>query len=89
MYNVLQKKVGSKMALLKEIRQDYEWKQYEVAKKLGLKTVATNDCHYENKEDWEAHDIHVCIATNKTLSDPHRMKMSHELGFFTPFHTLF
>ena len=56
----------------------------DVAKLTGIPLVATNDCHYEKKEDWEAHDVHVCIATNKTLNDPNRMKMSHELYFKSP-----
>ncbi len=56
----------------------------DVAKRTGIPLVATNDCHYEKKEDWEAHDVHVCIATNKTLNDPRRMKMSHELYFKSP-----
>ncbi len=64
----------------------------EIAKKLGLKTVATNDCHYEKKEDWEAHDVNLCISTGKTLMDPHRLKMTtHELYFKSPdeMHALF
>ncbi len=56
----------------------------DVAKRTGIPLVATNDCHYEKKEDWEAHDVHVCIATGKTLNDPHRLKMSHELYFKSP-----
>ena len=56
----------------------------DVAKITGIPMVATNDCHYEKKEDWEAHDVHVCISTRKTLSDPNRMKMSHELYFKSP-----
>ena len=54
----------------------------EVAKKLGLKTVATNDCHYEKPEDWEAHDINLCIGTGTTLDNPRRLKMTtHDLYF--------
>ncbi len=57
----------------------------EVAKKLGIKTVATNDCHYEKKEDWQAHDVNLCISTGKTLADPQRLKMTtHELYFKSP-----
>lgn len=56
----------------------------EVSKRTGIPVVATNDCHYEKKEDWEAHDVHVCLATNKTLNDPGRLKMSHELYFKSP-----
>ena len=56
----------------------------EVAKRTGIPVVATNDCHYENPEDWKAHDVHVCIATGKTLNDPNRLQMSHELYFKSP-----
>lgn len=56
----------------------------DVARRTAIPLVATNDCHYEKKEDWEAHDVHVCIATGKTLNDPHRMQMSHELYFKSP-----
>lgn len=43
---------------------------------LSLPLVATNDCHYLNKEDWEAHDILLCIQTGKSLEDEKRMKLS-------------
>ena len=57
----------------------------EVSKKTGIPLVATNDCHYEKREDWQAHDIHMCIAMGKTLDDPNRLKMTtHELFFKTP-----
>jgi DNA polymerase-3 subunit alpha len=57
----------------------------EVARLTGLPLVATNDCHYPRKEDWEAHDIHLCISTGKTLDDPDRLRMTtHELYFKTP-----
>ena len=54
----------------------------EVSKKTGIPLVATNDCHYEKREDWQVHDVHICIATGRTLDDPNRMKMTtHELFF--------
>ncbi len=57
----------------------------EVARRTGLPVVATNDCHYLRKEDWEAHDVHICISTGALLSDPDRMKMGmHELYFKSP-----
>jgi len=57
----------------------------EVSKKTGIPLVATNDCHYEKHEDWQAHDIHICIATGKTLDDPNRLKMrTHDLYFKSP-----
>ena len=57
----------------------------EVSKKTGIPLVATNDCHYEKREDWQIHDIHICIATRATLNDEKRMKMTtHELFFKSP-----
>ena len=45
-----------------------------IAKELDIGLVATNDVHYIHKEDWEAHDVLLCIQTKKTLADPKRMK---------------
>ncbi len=50
-----------------------------LSKKLGIKLIATNDVHYVNKEDAEAHDILVCLNTGKDFEDEKRMKYSgHE-----------
>ena len=57
----------------------------EVAKRTGLPLVATNDCHYQKKEDWEAHDAHICISTGSLMDDPDRMRMTtHELYYKSP-----
>ncbi len=57
----------------------------ELAKRTGLPLVATNDCHYLKKEDWEAHDAHICISTGSLIDDPDRLKMTtHELYFKSP-----
>jgi len=53
-----------------------------VAEKLGLKTVATNDCHYENKDDWFAHDVYLCISTNSTIDKEKRMKMEEREYYY-------
>ena len=37
----------------------------DLAKRLGIKTVATNDVHYVNKEDAEAQDVLLCIQTGR------------------------
>ncbi|MDO8658673.1 MAG: DNA polymerase III subunit alpha [Candidatus Levybacteria bacterium] len=44
----------------------------ELAKKLGAPIVATNDCHYTNKEDAEAQEILLCVQTQTTLLDKNR-----------------
>jgi len=48
----------------------------EVAGELKLPLVATNDCHYLNREDARAHEVLLCIQTGKTMSDPTHMKFS-------------
>jgi len=48
----------------------------EVARELNLPLVATNDCHYLNREDARAHEVLLCIQTGKTMSDATHMKFS-------------
>ena len=45
-----------------------------IGKKLDLPVVATNNCHYINREDFRAHEILLCLQTGKTMSDPYRMQ---------------
>lgn len=46
----------------------------EIADRLGVATIATNDVHYLNESDVEAHDVLCCISTGKLVSDPDRFK---------------
>jgi DNA polymerase-3 subunit alpha len=48
----------------------------QIAKDLNLPLVATNDCHYLNKDDAKAHEVLLCIQTGKTMNDEHRMRFS-------------
>ncbi|KAA0894136.1 DNA polymerase III subunit alpha [Oryzomonas rubra] len=48
----------------------------EIAGELKLPLVATNDCHYLNREDARAHEVLLCIQTGKTMSDPTHMKFT-------------
>jgi DNA polymerase III subunit alpha len=48
----------------------------ELARELDIPLVATNDCHYLNKEDARAHEILLCIQTGKTMADPNRMRFT-------------
>lgn len=41
---------------------------------LGLKLVATNDCHYLAREDAEAHDVLLALSTGTTVADPNRLR---------------
>ncbi|MBN2028624.1 DNA polymerase III subunit alpha [bacterium] len=49
---------------------------------LSLPLVATNDCHYLNKEDVKAHEILLCLQTGKKLNSPDRMKFSSDEFYF-------
>ena len=44
------------------------------SQEIGIELVATNDIHYVNAEDAEAHDILLCIQTQKTVEDEDRMR---------------
>jgi DNA polymerase-3 subunit alpha len=50
----------------------------EMAGRLSLPMVATNDCHYMKRQDAAAHDVLLCIQTGKTISDPGRIRMTTE-----------
>ncbi len=54
----------------------------ELGYKLSIPLVATNDCHYLNREDAEAHDILLCIQTGKTVKDTNRLKFSNDQFYF-------
>ena len=46
----------------------------EMSKDLNIPLVATNDVHYTYSDDVEAHDILLCIQTNKKVNDEDRMR---------------
>ena len=55
----------------------------KLAGKYGIKLVCTNDCHFVDEENAEAHDRLLCLATNKDLDDPNRMLYSKQEWFKT------
>ncbi len=54
----------------------------EMAEKLGLPVVATNDCHYLSPEDAFVHEVLLCIQTGKTLADPRRFRFETDKIYF-------
>jgi DNA polymerase-3 subunit alpha len=46
-----------------------------VGEELGIPLVATSDVHYVRREDATAHDLLLCIGTNTSVNDEHRLKM--------------
>ncbi len=57
-------------------------KLLELSKKTGVPLVATNDCHYLNKEDASAHDALLCIGTGSTLAEPNRLRFEQEEFYY-------
>jgi DNA polymerase-3 subunit alpha len=54
----------------------------QLAKKLDLPMVATNDVHYLSKEDAEIQDVLLCIQTNKKVTDPDRIRFGSNEFYF-------
>ena len=50
----------------------------ELAHKHDIKLIATNDVHFVNADDAEAHDRLICLSTGKDLDDPNRMRYSKQ-----------
>ena len=50
----------------------------ELARKHNIKLIATNDVHFVNADDAEAHDRLICLSTGKDLDDPKRMRYSKQ-----------
>lgn len=54
----------------------------KLSRELGIPIVATNDAHYIKKEDAEAQDALVCIATGKNVSDIKRLRFIDTPDFY-------
>lgn len=55
----------------------------ELAKKHDVKVIATNDVHFTNAEDADAHDLLICLNTGKDIDDPSRMRYTKHEWFKT------
>ena len=54
----------------------------EISRQLNIPLVATNDVHYVKQSDSVAHDVLLCLQTNKTLSDENRWKFPSDDYYF-------
>ena len=64
-------------------RQDELVKEaLKISQDLDLKTVATNDIHYMESDDYNAHDVLLCINTRKSIHDVKRMRLSTNEFYF-------
>ncbi|MCJ7629566.1 MAG: DNA polymerase III subunit alpha, partial [Longimicrobiales bacterium] len=57
---------------------------FRLAEEMGLPVVATNDAHFLQKDDHEAHDVLLCIGLGKDRTDPNRMRYDDGLYFKSP-----
>src|SRR4030042_952541 len=53
----------------------------DLAKKKSVPLVATNDVHFLQEDDWEAHNCLCCISTGKNADDPGRMIYPKDIFF--------
>jgi len=63
-------------------QEDVNQKLLEFAKKYDIKVIATNDSHYVNEDDWQPHDILLCVNTNSLLEEKKRFKFPSSDFFF-------
>lgn len=61
-----------------DVQYNVNKKLLNVADELGIKTIATNDSHYTNKEDIDDHDTLLCIGIGKLKKETQRMKYEPE-----------
>ena len=60
-----------------DLQQQVNKELIRIAKKFDIKIIATNDVHYINEDDYEAHKILICLNTGKTLEEYDNSKMSY------------
>ena len=56
---------------------------FELGIKHGVKCVASNDVHFVDMDDAEAHDHLICLNTGRDLDDPKRMRYTRQEWFKT------
>jgi DNA polymerase-3 subunit alpha len=54
----------------------------ELAEKTNLPIVATNDCHYLNADDVEAHELLLCVQSKSTMADPGHMRFESDQLYY-------
>ena len=66
-----------------EQQQIVNAKLAEYAERFGIKLICTNDVHFVDEENAEAHDRLICLSTSKDLDDPTRMIYTKQEWFKT------
>lgn len=63
---------------LYEQQKEYCQGIFELARKHGVKVVATNDVHFVRAEDGPAHDRLICLTFNNNIDDPDRIRYTQQ-----------
>ena len=62
----------------------YNERALEIAEKNNLPVVATNDVRFLTTDEYEAHEVRVCINQGRVLSDPRRARTYSEQQYLRP-----
>lgn len=65
-----------------EVQETVNQALVDMSSRLSIPLVASNDCHYLDKEDVRAHDVLLCIQTGKTVKDTERFRFSTDQLYF-------
>lgn len=65
------------------LQEDYNRLAVALARRHHLPVVATHDVRFLHREDFEAHEIRVCIHEGRTLADPRRPHIYTEQQYLT------
>ena len=62
----------------KDLHDEVNQKILNLSEKTDIPVVATNDVHYLDREDYEAHDILLCVQTGNIVTDQNRLRQGKE-----------
>ena len=62
--------------------EEHVSKAMDLALRRSIPVVATNDVRFASEEDFEIHDIRVCIQDSRVLNDPRRPKLYSSQQYF-------
>ena len=65
-----------------EVQEKVNQGLLDMSGRLSIPMVATNDCHYLDREDVDAHDVLLCIQTGKTVNESDRFRFSTDQLYF-------
>ncbi len=65
-----------------DIQENVNQALLDMGQRLSIPLVASNDCHYLEREDVRAHDVLLCIQTGKTIHDSDRLKFRTDQLYF-------